>query len=214
MNNKKFLLIAFIVIACVFVVIANLNKKQTEAPTAKLVSSEVLIKVHSPIKGEQNAPVTIVEFLDPECEACRAMHPIIKQLMNEYEGKVRLVIRYMPLHKNSMYAASVLEEAREQNKFEEALDILFENQPAWANHQAPRPDLIPTFLERLGISKESLKPEVVIPKHTAKIEIDKTDGFSIGANRTPTFFVNGLMLEEIGYTPIKVAIEEVLAAKD
>lgn len=214
MNNKRFLLIAFLSVVGVFIAIAALNKKQTETPVVNRVSSEVLIKFHSPTKGEQNAPVTIVEFLDPECEACRAMHPIIKQLMSEFQGKVRLVIRYMPLHKNSMYAASVLEEAREQGKFEEALDILFENQPAWANHQAPRPDLIPMFLEQLGISKESLKPEVVIPKHTAKIEIDKADGFSIGANRTPTFFVNGIMLEQIGYTPIKVAIEEVLAAKD
>lgn len=49
-----------------------------------------------------------------------------------------------------------------------------------------------------------------MPKHAEKIEIDKKDGFSIGANRTPTFFVNGVVLEQIGYEPVKNAIEKEL----
>jgi protein-disulfide isomerase len=206
MNNKKFLLIAVAVVIAGFIALTFINQ-EPPAPEVKRVSSETLIKFHSPTKGAKEAPVTIVEFLDPECEACRAMHPILKQLLQEYEGKVRLVIRYMPLHTNSVYAAAVLEEARELGKFEEALDILFQKQPEWGNHHNPMPELIPGYLEGLGISKERLARETVIAKHNAIIEIDKADGLSVGANRTPTFFVNGVILDRIGYDPLKTAIE-------
>jgi hypothetical protein len=48
-----------------------------------------------------------------------------------YADRPLFVVRYMPSHKNSLYAAAVLEEARQQGKFNEALDILFEKQPEW-----------------------------------------------------------------------------------
>lgn len=212
MNNKKFLLTSIILLGGLFVFfrfIAN-NPKNSKNGDIPKISSEILIKSHSFIYGETTAPVTLVEFLDPECEACRAMHPIIKELLKEYEGKVRLVVRYMPLHKNSMFAATALEEAREQGKFNEALNVLFENQPAWGNHHNPRPDLIPTYLESLGIPKDSLNPEKLLAKHGAKIEIDRNDGQAAGVRSTPTFFVNGVRLNKIGYEPVKQAIDQAL----
>jgi protein-disulfide isomerase len=75
----------------------------------------LLIRPHSPTLGPAQAPVTIVEFFDPECEACRAMYPIVKQVMADFDGRVRLVIRYMPLHRNSVYAALLLEASRAHN---------------------------------------------------------------------------------------------------
>lgn len=211
MNNKKFLLISIAVVAIVFAGLAIFTKNKEEPKDSKpRISNDLLIKFHSPVKGAADAPVTIVEFLDPECEACRAMHPIIKRLLSEYEGKVRLVIRYMPLHKNSMYAATVLEEARERGVFDRALDIMFETQPIWGSHHAPRPDLIPGYLEPLGIPSDAFDAEKLLAKHGSKIEIDFKDGQAVGANRTPTFFVNGIMLEQIGYEPIRRAIDEEL----
>jgi protein-disulfide isomerase len=206
MNNKKFLLVAIVVVIAGFIALTFFNQ-EPPTPEIKRISVDTLIKFHSPTKGAKDAPIAIVEFLDPECEACRAMHPILKQLLQEYEGKVRLVIRYMPLHTNSVYAAAVLEEARELGKYEEALDILFQKQPEWGNHHNPMPELIPGFLEGIGIPKERLERETVIAKHGAKIEIDRLDGVSVGANRTPTFFVNGVILDRIGYDPLRNAIE-------
>ena len=76
----------------------------------------------------------------------------------------------MPLHKNSLYAAAVLEEARELGKFEEALEILFEKQPEWGSHRDPRPELIPAYLQPLGIPSEKLERSYVEQKHAAKSE--------------------------------------------
>ena len=62
--------------------------------------------------GPDDAKVVLVEFLDPECEACRAFHPFVKQLMADYSGKIKLVVRYAPFHGSSKYVVRVLEAAR------------------------------------------------------------------------------------------------------
>ena len=212
MNQKKFLLITTAIALTTFLSFYFLNKQNSiPQESRQRIPLEQLVQVHSPIKGPAKAPITIVEFLDPECEACRAMHPIVKHLMSEYEGKVRLVIRYLPLHQNSTYASAAIEEARTQNKFEEALDTLFANQPEWGNHHNPRPELILQFLENIGISKASLDKDTILAKHQSKIEIDKQDAIRLGIKATPTFFVNGIMLEQIGYQAIKSAIDAELA---
>lgn len=213
MNNKKFLIFAVVIAVAGFIGFRMMNNKQaaTSAQEAR-VSDDLLIKFHSPIKGNMNAPVTVVEFLDPECEACRAMHPVMKKLLQEYDGKIKLVIRYMPLHANSVYASSALEEAKEQNKFEEALDVLFETQPEWGDHHEPRPELIAKNLAKIGVKIDHAKKAELIEKHGAKVEIDRKDAVAVGVNGTPTFFINGVKRYQIGYEPIKMGIDEALAA--
>ena len=213
-KNKIFLIsvVAFAVIAFGLFTFLSRTEKNEKIDRAQVsVDNSLLIKDHSPSKGSVDAKVTIVEFLDPECEACRAMHPIMKALLQEYEGKVRLVIRYMPFHGNSLFAASTLEEARDAGKFDEALDVLFEKQPEWANHGSPRPELIPIFLREIGIDEKRLESSIVISKHRWKVDMDQSDGEKLGVRATPTFFVNGEMLSQIGYDPVKQAIEKALA---
>lgn len=214
MKNKAFLIGSVLLAAAFFIGFVVWTKKQAiDNPTLSerlKIDSQLLVREHSPIKGNRNAPIVIVEFLDPECEACRAMHPIVKRLLSEYEGKVQLVIRYMPFHGNSKLAASALEEAREQGKYDEALDILFEKQPEWADHGHPRPELIPVMLSKLGVKIESLETNKVLAKHAWKVDLDQVDGNKVGVRHTPTFFVNGEMLDDIGYEPLKSAIEKSL----
>lgn len=169
-----------------------------------------LIKPHNFVQGGNEAKVTIVEFLDPECEACRVMYPVMKNLMKEYEGKIRFVIRYMPFHGNSKLAAMMLEEARDQGKYESALDILFERQGEWANHAHPRPELIPELLASVGVDESKLDFSQLNSKHGWKVDLDKSDGMKLGVRLTPTFFVNGKIFNKIGYWPLKEAIEEEL----
>ncbi|HVK61870.1 MAG TPA: thioredoxin domain-containing protein, partial [Bdellovibrionales bacterium] len=154
----------------------------------------------------------IVEFLDPECEACRAMHPIVKQLTTEYAGKVRWIPRYVPLHGNSKFAIAVLEEARQQGKFEEALDAMFEHQHDWGSHDNPKPELIVGYMKDLGVDPKTLSRDAVIEKHKAIIERDQADGQAVMIQGTPTFFVNGRRVFDLGYEPLKKAIDSALAA--
>jgi protein-disulfide isomerase len=209
--NKLFVTGIAVATLIAFGILVFFNKPSTETKSAPVANADqLLVKPHSPVKGNPDAKVTIVEFLDPECEACRSMHPIVKRLLSEYEGQVKLVIRYMPLHGNSKFAASALEEAREQGKFEEALDVLFDRQPEWGGHHQPRPEMIAPILKEIGITGD-LDQATLIAKHGAKIDMDQADGTQLGVRLTPTFFVNGVQLPEIGYGPVKQAIDIALS---
>ncbi|WP_413584808.1 DsbA family protein [Bdellovibrio sp. HCB274] len=209
-SSKYFVAVAVIAVIGTFILFKH-NYKNAEAEKTPEVKTTELIKEHNPRLGPDTAEVKIVEFLDPECEACSAMAPIVKQLMKEYDGKVQLIVRYMPFHGNSMMAATYLEEAREKGKYWESLSALFENLPAWGDHHAPKPELIPKFLVSAGVSDAaSFEENVLLSKHRWKVDADFADGKMLGVTQTPTFFVNGKKLEDIGYEPIKQAIENEL----
>lgn len=211
MKNKTFVLIAVAVAALAFLGLKFLAqpKPVDEAPKTN-VYQESFVRPHSPILGNSLGRVTVIEWFDPECESCRAIHPAFKKVVADYKDRVRFVLRYMPYHQGSMYAASALEEAREFGKYEEALDLLFEKQPEWGDHHNPRPDLIPTYLMTLGIPKEKLQPDYLIKKHGDKIRQDEQDGKTVGIRGTPSFYVNGQSVQQLGEQPLRNAIEQAL----
>ena len=182
----------------------------TTAGTPGTSIETLLVRPYSPTQGPEQAAVTIVEFFDPECESCRAMYPIVKQVMSEFDGQVRLVIRYMPLHQNSVYAASLLEAARAQNKYWEYLEVVMLRQPEWASHSAPRPDLLLTYAPQVGLNADQLKAAASDPQVRMRITQDERDGNQLGANRTPTFFINGAPLMRLGYEELRDAVRAAL----
>jgi protein-disulfide isomerase len=190
---------------------AQEREQQAAAAQSPAADPALLVRPDSPSKGPRDAQVTIVEFLDPECEACRAMHPIVSRVMAEYEGRVRLVVRYVPLHRNSLLAASALEAAGEQGRYWEMLEVLFANQPVWGDHHAPRPELIPDYARQIGLDMAAFEPSYQGIKHRAKVERDRADAERLGVRGTPTFYVNGRRLEQLGYGPLRALIEEELA---
>ena len=101
------------------------------APKAGAGPVDELIRPHSAVIGPKNAPVTIVEFFDPSCEACRAFFPKVKEILAAYPKEVRLVMRYLPLHPGSAEAIVMLEAARVQGKLEPVMAALLEAQPDW-----------------------------------------------------------------------------------
>ena len=225
MKGKHFVLVAVGFVVLVFAALMVMKPGQqapppppadmpvaASAPKAASAGGTEFVRPHSPSFGNSLARVTVVEWLDPECESCRVMHPIFKKIVKDYSDRVNFVVRYMPYHHGSTFAASALEEAKELGKFEQALDVLFEKQPEWGDHHQPRPDLIPGYLAALGIPKEKLEREYLINKHGEKVLIDKQDGQRVGVRGTPTFFVNGQMVMELGDRPIREAIDTALAA--
>lgn len=175
------------------------------APGASIET--LLVRPYSPTQGADQAKVTIVEFFDPECESCRAMYPIVKQVMQEFDGRTKLVIRYMPLHQNSVYAASLLEAARLQNKYWEYLEVVMLRQPEWASHAAPRPDLLLTYAPMVGLNVDQLKADAASQDIRRRITQDEQDGNALGATRTPTFFINGRPLLRLGYNELREAVQ-------
>lgn len=181
------------------------------AASRPALDSAVLVRPDSPALGPLMAKVVVVEFLDPECEGCQAMHPLVKRIVSEYEGRIRLVIRYMPLHGNSVYAATALEAAGAQGRFWDMLDILFRHQREWGDHRTPKPELIPQFAARIGLDMKAFQRSLDDPAHKIKIARDLSDGKAVGVAGTPTFFVNGRLLEQLGYDSLKALIDQELS---
>ncbi len=188
------------------------TNSNTNKPSA--INTEALVRPDSYTLGSADAPVTIVEFLDPECESCAAFNPIVKKVLKEYEGKAKLVVRYMPLHPNSLTAATFIEAAGEQGKYWEAEDLLFEKQPEWgtkhgqpSGNQADINMIFRKYAAELGLDIDKMNSAFAENKFAAKIERDKKDGQSLGVRQTPTVFVNGTKLARLDEISLKTLID-------
>src|SRR5690606_33561874 len=106
------------------------------------------------------------------------------------------------------------EAAGEQGRYWDMLQILFLYQPEWGDHRQPRPELIPTYAERIGLDMAAFEPSYQGIKHRAKVERDRADADRLGVRGTPSFFVNGRPLEQLGYAQLKAMIDEELAKYD
>ncbi|MCK8780836.1 DsbA family protein [Rhizobium sp. NTR19] len=167
-----------------------------EAPPSTPAAEQTLVRMHSPVLGPASAPVTIVEFFDPSCEACRAFYPIVKQLMSQTSGQVRLVLRYTPLHQGSDEAVRILEAARKQNRFQAVLEALLAIQPEWAVHGSPDLAKAWEIAGGAGLELERAKKDAASPAVDGVLAQDAADMKANGVRQTPTFFVNGKPLTE------------------
>lgn len=166
------------------------------AGTAKTVDQAQLVGEARYVKGPAEAKVTIVEFSDFQCPACRAIYPNVKQLMAQYPTDVRVVYRHFPLNSIHPYAqisaqASVV--AGEFNKFWEMHDLLFERQDQWStlSSQDEVKNTLVTYAEELGIDKAQFSERIDSDSARSIVNQDLSYATQLGIDSTPTFFVNG-----------------------
>lgn len=173
-----------------------------------------LFRDHAPIIGPVDAPVTITEFFDPSCEACRAFYPIVKQIMGLHEGKVRLVLRYAALHQGSDEAVGIIEAARKQDKLLPVLDALMEKQPEWAQDGAPNLPRAWEIAGEAGLELTQARADAALPEVAEILAQDSTDVEAVNLRGTPTFFVNGKPLTEFDPQRLyELVTSEVVAAQ-
>jgi protein-disulfide isomerase len=197
MNRRAIVIATALVALCVFAGAAFLYQRGEQSPAPSL-SDDTLVRPHSPIIGPQAAPVTIVEFFDPACEACRAMYPYVKQILAEYPTQVRLVVRYTPLHTGSDEAVRILEAARAQGQFDTVLEVLLARQPEWASHHAPNLKEAWELAALAGLDIERARRDAFTPAVDRVLEQDGADVRANAVRRTPTFLVNGKPLTSFG----------------
>lgn len=174
--------------------------------------ASAMVRPHSPVMGPENARVTIVEFFDPACEACRAFYPYVKQILAAFPRDVRLVLRYTPFHRHpSIEGVRILEAARQQNRFEPVLTALMDSQPVWASHTNPAADRAWEFAQAAGLDVERARAYVATGTIDKVLEQDVADLKAVGVRATPSFFVNGQPLAEpnprLLYQMVRTAVE-------
>lgn len=183
--------------------------RRPEPPLEERIKSAIEVPLNNaPVKGSENAPVTIVEFSDFQCPFCSRVVPTLKQIEEEYKGKVKIAFRQNPLpfHQNAMSAAKAALAAKEQGKFWEMHDALF------ADQRNLTEDNIRKIAEQIGLNVSKFESDWKSDKFNAQIEEDIKFAQQNGASGTPSFFINGVSLKGAQpYPKFKELIDKLLA---
>lgn len=209
MKKTHIVVITAIFLVILFVLASFLvtGKKQESAKALARKNAEALIRDHSPVYGDPAAKVVITKFMDPACETCGAFHPYLKQMIASAPGRIKMVIRYAPLHAGADIACAALEAAGRQGKYWETLQFMYETQPQWTEHHAVRPDMLWKLLPRIGLNVERLKKDMNDPTIVRIIQQDMADARTLQVTKTPGFFVNGKPLVVFGYDQLRAMVE-------
>lgn len=140
-----------------------------------------------PVRGAPMGQVTIIEFSDFECPYCGRAHPIVQEVLREFEGSVRLVFFQYPLpgHTHAMPAARAAVAASNQGKFWEMHDTLFEHQEALEDED------IEGYARTLGLDMERFNADIRSSETQRRIDADREVGQGIDIQGTPTLVING-----------------------
>ena len=160
------------------------------------------------IRGDFNAPITLVEFSDFECPFSERHYLTLKKILADYKGKVRLVYKHFPLgfHPNAQKAAEASECAGEQGKFWEYHDKLFENFTSGYSLENFK-----KWAKDLGLKPDEFNNCLDSGKYAKKVQTDYQEGLQKGVKGTPTTFVNGQLVSgALPYESFRQVIEQIL----
>ena len=173
-----------------------------------------LVPAHAAVIGAADADVTIIEFFDPACEACRAFYQPVKSILAEYPDDVRLVLRYAPFHNGSEEAVRILHAAHLQGKFEAVLTALMEHQHEWAAHSALSLEKAWTIAERAGLELATARIAGFAEGADEVLAHDKSYARNERIQETPTFLVNGRRLETLSEDGLRdLVVAEIARAR-
>jgi protein-disulfide isomerase len=191
--------------AGVYVYNANEAKKLSELAQG---TDTLLVRPHSPTQGSKDAKVVLVEFFDPACETCREFYPHVKDIVRESRGKVRLVVRYAAFHQGSDEAVKILEATRKQGLYWQSLEAALKEQPVWASHARPEPQLIWEVLFGGGLNIVQARQDAASPEIAKLLAQDMADVQALNVRKTPSFFVNGKPLTSFGLNQLKTLVAD------
>lgn len=169
---------------------------------------EEILEPKNTFVGKKDAPVILMEFGEYESEDCAKANEIVKQILTDYEGKVKFNFRHFPqtrIHQRSLKAAESAIAAAQEGKFWEMHNVLFHN----------RRNLGTTSLKLhskdAGVKNKNFLEELVNGTYGWQVQDDLKEGIDRGVKEVPTFFVNDKIVKgKPSYTALVAAIEDAL----
>jgi protein-disulfide isomerase len=210
MTRRTLVTVTAVVAVLGFALAAFIYNNIAEEQAAAAIRAELLDRPQSANFGPKDAPVTIVEFFDPACGTCRAFHPIVKRIREEYPDTVRVVMRYTMFHQGSDQVVRILEAARLQGKLEPVLEAVLAAQSEWSSHGGAAPNIGKAWQAAgsAGLDVARARRDILRPEITAVLNQDMADVNAAGVNKTPTFFVNGKPLPSFGTDQLFALVRE------
>ncbi|HWM58626.1 MAG TPA: DsbA family protein [Pseudonocardia sp.] len=160
----------------------------SDLPTAALARDDGLV---DHVRGDLDAPVTLLEYGDYECPYCAAAAPVLDEVVAESDGRVRLIFRNFPLHAVHPYAltaALAAEAAAAQGAFWPMHDLLLTYQSRLSDWDLAK------YAKKLGLDPTLVVGDPAQP-HGDKVEADFALGLAAGVGGTPTVFIDGRRYE-------------------
>lgn len=199
---------AFFVLPLValFVAYTLLNQAPTYSPV------EIADSDH--LRGEREAPVTIVVYADFQCPACATEHEAMMRLWPEIREDAHLIFRHFPItaaHPNTWTASLYAEAAGRQGRFWEMHDVLFQTQPLWSSLRSVEAEFDSYALE-LNLDLDRLHADMQDESLVEKIRADQRGGNSAGVRGTPAVFIEGRQLAQPTRARIRQAVAEAAAS--
>jgi protein-disulfide isomerase len=141
----------------------------------------------APLKGSATAKVTLVEFADYECPHCKRLQAVLRQILDEFRGEVKLYFKHYPLpqHTNARLAAEAAVAAQKQGKFWQFEEKL------WANQDNLTAAELEKYAKESGLDVTKFRQDLEAPATKARVQKDRVDGTTLGLQSTPTLYVNG-----------------------
>lgn len=163
----------------------------------------------SPVKGPEDAKVTVVHFLDYQCPFSKSSQELVREILAVYHNEVRLVVKQFPLaqlHRDARNAAKAALVAHNHGKFWQMHDLLFRKQRA-LDYESLR-----KYARAIGLDVMRFDADMASAEIEAELRADIADGHEVQVIGTPTFFVDGKRVTTRSFEAFKVLIDEGLSA--
>lgn len=163
-------------------------RRQTFAESAEIHEFDCSA---APIYGREGAAIALTEFAEFKCPMCGIVSPVLKKLVDESNGTVRLCFKHYPIlsHQGTILASKSAVAAQRQGKFWEMAPLLYRNMDK--NEEGQILDLASS----LGLDMALFKKDMADPEVEKKVRADKVEGVKSKVNSTPTLFINGRRYE-------------------
>jgi protein-disulfide isomerase len=140
--------------------------------------------------------VQILKYSDYQCPACKLYIPLQESLKREFGDKVQIEYRHFPLsgHRYAELASRSTEAARNQGKFTEMHDLIFQYQEVWSRGNAG--EHFKDFAREIGLDMDQFEADLESDEVKQRVESQRQEGIRRQVNATPTFFINGQRLRQ------------------
>lgn len=161
------------------------------------------------VKGKEDAPIQIVEFIDFQCPACAKGAKHLKKIIEDNSDKIRLELKYYPLsvHQHGLLSAQYAECAARQDKFWVFQDYLIDKQKYWEKLKDVKPTF-ELFAEWSQLDPKDLKNCLEDKSVEDVVSKDKAEGKILGVKSTPTYFINDKMF--VGFDQLEAELKRLL----
>lgn len=164
---------------------------QLELPAIKPLRFDVSTRGY-PSEGPADAPVTLVEFFDYQCPHCKKARPVIRKLLEEYEGDLRVVYRDFPINPSgvSRKVAVAAVCSQRQDSYKAFHDLAFDRQ------RFLKSLAMTDLAEEAGLEMAAFEACLASDEARERVAASEAEARALGLNSTPSFFVNGLPLAD------------------